>query len=169
MGAAAPIMMIASTAAGVAGQAVSGMAESRSASQQAAMAGYNASVLEANANAIEIQNKEDIKDFKTDFARFQGQQRALTAKSGTTGVTSNDIFLESAINAELDAIDLEYQGKMDSYNMRTKAFESRNLESALKAKSKNSLLQTGINATGTILGTAGSFITNKARAGAMSA
>jgi hypothetical protein len=97
------------------GSLVSGVAQSAKAHQAA-------SVDRANAQIAENQADSEAAAIRERARRLAGQNRAAAGASGVdiTGSFA-DALDDSAINAELDAMTSEYEGKMQSRNYRSQA------------------------------------------------
>lgn len=112
-------LMIASTAM----QAIGAIQQGNSAQ---AAANYNAAILDQNAT-VERQQAGAREDAKRREARMiLGSQRAAFAQSGGgMGGSAADVMQESAINAELDALTLRYEGDLRARGMNAEAAGER--------------------------------------------
>ena len=115
-------LLVASTAVSAVGAIASGNAQASAQRGQATMEAYNARVMEQNAaNARETaQNERAVASQQEDEQRRRaraviGSQAAAGAQSGVANTGSQALSLEdSATQAELDALNIRYEGQMRS-------------------------------------------------------
>ncbi len=93
---------------------------------------------------------------RTDSRKFLGRQRAAQAQSGVEGATPDAVSRQSAIDAELDALNLRYAGKLRA-NALLKGAQSdrlagRNRERNAKLQGASAILQGYANYAGAGLG-----------------
>ncbi len=107
------------------------------------MAEYNAKVAEGNAQIAEEAGRQAKKEADENATRKRqetalliGKQRATQAASGAqVGVGSSlDANLDIAERGELDALQLEEQGKWQNYNKKIDAWGARNQGAALQSQ-----------------------------------
>lgn len=56
--------------------------------------------------------------FRRSARQFLGRQQAAQAESGLAGTTPEAVARQSAIDAELDALNIKYQGKLKAWALR---------------------------------------------------
>lgn len=136
------IALVASTALSAVGAVKQGQAQSASYQAQANANEYNSIVNKNNADVAnqEANQKEELQ--RRRFNEIQGQAYAGVAQSGTGFDGSNAKVLEqNQINAELDALNVRYQGKnqangllaqseIDQYNAKTNRMNAKNAMNA---------------------------------------
>jgi hypothetical protein len=111
------LMIAAGTAAlsagvGAMGAIQQGEAQSNAMKAQADANRYNATIAKNNADAANQQAsaKEDLQ--RRHFAQVQGEANAAVAESHTGFLgTSADVLKQNAINNELDALNIRYEGQ----------------------------------------------------------
>lgn len=121
-------MMIAAGAA-VAGAGVSAMgaiqqgeAQSNAYKAQADANNYNATVARNNAISVNQQTSAKEEAQRRQFAQVQGEANAGIAQSNTGFLGTNaDILKQNAINAELDALNIRYQGQQQAAGLAAQA------------------------------------------------
>lgn len=105
------------------GSLFSAFSQMQSMQTQAAMARYQAQVSERqatvakyNAMSSEQQAAAREEQQRRHFAMLQGQAVAGLAQSGTDVSTGSnaDVLKQNDVNSELDALNIRYQGKMQS-------------------------------------------------------
>lgn len=100
---------------GAMGAIQQGEAQSNAMKAQADANNYNATIARNNADAANQQAsaKEDLQ--RRHFAQIQGEANADIAQNnvGFLG-SSEDVLKQNAINAELDALNVRYQGQQQS-------------------------------------------------------
>lgn len=113
---------------------------------------YNASMLEQSA-AVERQQTAAREDAKRRETRMVlGSQRAAFAQSGGgLGGSAADVMQQSAINAELDALTLRYEGDLRARGMQADATSER-------FAGKQAQRQGYFSAAGSILSGAGEYM-----------
>lgn len=105
--------------AGIGTSLVGGMQEA-DAMEQAA--GMNAAVMEENANIAEANTKEQESRYRRQVRRQMGSMRANVGGSGIqmTG-SALDVLADSAAEAELDALTIRHEGKLEARSLRQNA------------------------------------------------
>lgn len=99
--------------------AVGAIQQSRQAS---ATANYNARQQEVSANVARRQAAAREEMQRKEARKFLGRQRAAIAESGTGfGGTNQDIAVQSALDAELDALNIRYQGELEARGLNEQA------------------------------------------------
>jgi hypothetical protein len=114
--------------------------------QAKASADYNAKQQEVSADITRRQASEREQMQRNEARKMLGKQRAAIAESGVGfGGSSQDIYLESARDAELDALNLRYAGELEARGLIEQAKLTR-MEGRAKAQ------QAGFQAVGSVLG-----------------
>lgn len=122
LAAAAPYLTVGSAVVSAFGAIASGDQASQNADAQAAAANYNATVQRQQADqALAVANADEERQRRAGRAVL-GQQRAAIAESGGGfGGSAFDIMSDSATAAELDALNIRYQGQLQSRGFRAQA------------------------------------------------
>ena len=121
MGALAVPLMVASSAVSAVGAMRQGQAQADSYNAQAQAQEYNAVVDRNNATMAADQANAQEEQQRRHFRATQGQAVAGVAQSGTGFAGSNaDVLQQNAINNELDALTIRYEGQN-----KAKSFESQ--------------------------------------------
>ena len=124
-------------------EAASAMQQGR---QARATAEYNAKQQEVSADVARRQAAEREQMQRNETRKLLGKQRAAIAESGVGfGGSSQDIYLQSARDAELDALNLRYAGELGSRGLMGQAAAER-MEGRARAR------QAGYQAVGSVLG-----------------
>jgi hypothetical protein len=92
-------------------------------------------------------------------AQIEGAQVAAIAQSGT-GVTSGsaqDVMRQTAINDQLDRLNIRYQGKLEAHGYSTQAEEARTAQGVLRSNASNARLSGYLGAGQALLGTGTSY------------
>lgn len=139
------LMIAAGTAAlsagvGAMGAIQQGEAQSNAMKAQADANNYNAIVARNNADAANQQAsaKEDLQ--RRHFAQVQGEANAAVAESHTGFLgTSADVLKQNAINNELDALNIRYEGQQKASGLMAQSQldefnASQNMVNAANAK-----------------------------------
>jgi len=108
-----PIFQIASTAFQVIGAISDANSKSDAYESQAAWNQYNATIQRQNADASLQQSASEQARQNRRARQVMGEQRAATAQSGTGfGGSNADLLDQSATLAELDMLNIAYEGQM---------------------------------------------------------
>jgi len=112
----ASTVLLLSAATAAAGSLVSGIAQSSQSRREVAVDNTNADIAQEQAASESEAIREKAQ-------RLRGQQIAAAGASGVAldGSSFVDAMADSAINAELDALNAEYSGKLQSWNYRAQA------------------------------------------------
>lgn len=98
---------------------------------------YNAQLADANAHATLEQANAREEQQRRQFRSLQGEAIAGMAQSGTTLDGSNaDVLKQNAINNELDALTIRYEGQMQSRGLMAQAQLDRYGAEASKSNAK---------------------------------
>ena len=116
-------LLIASTAVTAVGSIAQGNAAAAQAEGQANAARYNAQINENNAQTALQAGNANEEAQRRKSAQQLGQQRAGLAENGIglDSGTATDLTEQSAMNAELDALNIRYQGKTQAQAYRSGA------------------------------------------------
>jgi len=136
------------------GTVLGGIAESQSASFQAAIANQSAQIASDNAEKAIVKAEQDQKDQDIENAALIAEQTAL---QGGTGIVSEfgsfSLARKSAKKlARKDAKNIRDFGKQTSENFRQDEANQRNTATLAKRRSKSALVSTFFSATKSILG-----------------
>lgn len=114
--------------------------------QAKAAADYNAKVDEQNATLTGQQANQREEVFRREARQTLGRQRAALAESGT-GLSGSgaDIIEDSALNLELDALNIRYQGELEARGLIEQA-------KMTKLEGRQRRANAGLQAAGSILG-----------------
>ena len=136
------IAMVASTAMAAVGAISAGNAAKAQADSQAQAATYNATMAQQNADtALQAANaNEDAQRRKS--AVEMGHMRAGMAENGIglDSGTATDLTEQSALNAEMDALNIRYQGKQQARDYQAQA--ALGTQSAAAARANGQAAQT---------------------------
>lgn len=114
--------------------------------QARATADYNARQEQIGADVTRRQAAAREELQRKEARKFLGRQRAAIAESGTGfGGSARDIAVDSALDAELDALNIRYQGELEARGLSEQAKLTR-LEGRQRAG------QYGLKAFGSVLG-----------------
>lgn len=112
-------LTIAAGVADAAGSVIEGIGAQRSAN-------YNARLADQNAGIATMQAASEEARSRNDAARLAGEQVASYGASGVTLEGSPmTVMRESAVNAEMDALSIRYQGALKSRAYRAEADQQR--------------------------------------------
>lgn len=157
------IMLVASAAVGAMSAISQANAASSQAKSQANAAEYNATVDKQRAD-VAMQQSNANEDAQRRSSRIAlGQQRAGLVESGIgTDGSAADLAGQSSLNAEMDALNIRYQGKLQASG----ALAQQGLDSysATAARSNASNIQTAgyFNAGAAALSSYGTYTNNQA-------
>lgn len=117
--------MKASTLLVGAGSFVSALGELQSAHAERFQSGLNARAAEDNAKLAIMQSIADERKFRVQFAKLQGENRALYAASGIDVNEGSplDILEESARAMEFDAQSIRREGELKSHSYKMEALQ----------------------------------------------
>lgn len=117
------IAMVASTAMAAVGAISAGNAAAAQGQAQANAANYNATMAEQNASTAQAAASANEDAARRKSAHQMGQLRAGLAENGIglDSGTATDLTEESAMNAELDALNIRYQGAQQARDYKAQA------------------------------------------------
>lgn len=118
-----PAMMIASAAISAVGAIQQGNAAKAQADSQAQAAQYNATMAAQNADTAQQAANANEEAQRRKSAGDMGRMRAGLAENGIgfDSGTATDLTESSAMNAELDALNIRYQGKQQARDYKAQA------------------------------------------------
>ncbi|WP_206141184.1 hypothetical protein [Burkholderia sp. Tr-20355] len=152
-------LTIGSAAVSTVGAISGGMAKSAQASQQAAALDRNAALSDQQAGQVYAQgvNREEAQ--RAQAGQQLGTQRAAVAESGFNPNVGSalDTQVQSTRNAELDALQLRYQGILQGQSLEDQAQQDRYAARTARASARNSLVAGGISAAASLLGGVASY------------
>lgn len=160
MGAAAVPLFVGSSLFGAFGQYQQGQEQAANLKTQSRIASRNAQLLRTQAATARQQAGLDEEAQRRDARRFLGTQRAAVGQAGIGyGGSVADLLEDSAVQAELDALNIRYGGELQATDILNQANMSDTEARILKANAKSakragvmgaatSLLQSGAQAYG---------------------
>jgi hypothetical protein len=156
--------MIAASAMQAVGAIQQGKSAQAQARANATAANYNANLRTMEAG-IARQNAGRREEQQRRAARqILGKQRAAIAQSGTLMTGSNiDITEQSEFNAELDALNIRYEGDLRSYGLLAQAEQDRYAARSYEAAGKNAMTGAYLSAGASLLSGAASASTYSAK------
>lgn len=112
--------------------------------QNAATAGdYNARMLSMQAHTAQVQSYADEQTQRRQAREVMGEQAASLAQAGGGyGGTTAGVVENSAVNAELDALNIRYGGAMKATGLMAQAYGEK---AAGRAAQTNSYFLAGAN------------------------
>lgn len=137
MGAFAVPLMIAGGVMGAMGQYQQGRQEEQNLKNQARLANRNALAAEQQARVARQQAGREEETLRKQARRQIGQQSAAIAQSGIGfGGTAGLLQEDSALQAELDALNIRYGGELEASSLLDQAKMSRYEGKILKQNAK---------------------------------
>lgn len=110
------------SAAAPAGRVVSAYGKREAAQAEANVSEYNAEIAERNAELALISAAEKERRQRVIARKTLGSIRANYGASGVTmGGSAADVMAASAAEAEMDALNIKYQGELDAMEFRERA------------------------------------------------
>ena len=158
MAAAAVPVMIATTALSTVGALSAASSAKKAAYTNASAMDQNAAVLDENAGIVTAQAGQREEAQRRSARMILGSQRAAVAEAGGgTGGTAADIMRQSAINAELDAMTIRYEGALQARGLKQEAASERRAAVNERYTWRQAKKTGYFNAAGSILSGAGSY------------
>lgn len=132
------------------GSLVQGRQDAADMEDQAKIEKYQAEIAYQNARQAGQRASAEQERSRRASRQVLGEQRAAIAQSGTTvEFGSNlDVMRQSATNAELDALNIQYAGEVERGNFMEEGKMRQYNASALKQKAKNTRRMSWFNAIG---------------------
>lgn len=158
----APLIVAGATAAmGAATSIMSGMQQAGQANAQAQAAGNEATIAQQQARtAQQVAAAQEGTQLQKN-AQIEGTQLAAIAQSGT-GVTSGSaqsVMRQTAINDQLDALNIRYQGQLQAHDYTVQAQEAQTAQGIYKSNARNAMLSGYMGAGKALLGTGTDYAT----------
>ncbi|WP_186159002.1 virion core protein, T7 gp14 family [Burkholderia gladioli] len=152
-------LALAGAAVSGAGALMSGINQSNQYSQQADALDRNAALADAQAGQVFAQGVQREETQRAQAGQQLGAQRAAVAESGfdPNSGSALDVQVQSARNAELDALQTRYQGILQGTSLEDSARQTRYQVSVARASSRSSLISGGISAAASTLGGLASY------------
>ena len=160
MAAPVPLMLIAGAMQAV-GAIAAGNAQAAQHNAQAQAAAYNANIQRQQSSAVAQQTsaREDLQ--RRQARQIIGRQVAAGAESGvniTTG-SASDLFRQSLYDAEMDALNIRYEGEMNRVGLLNQAslsdWEGRVAKKNSKTAQRAGYLNAAVSLTGAAAGAYG--------------
>lgn len=144
------------------GQFISSSAEAEAYRQEADGENYRAGIARQAAVTKGQQASAAEEALRREQRQFLGRQRAAVAESGTGfGGSNDDIMRQSMAQAELDALNIQYEGNIERLNLLEQAKMHDYNKKSLKARAKQTMRTRWISAlsagAGAYGGAGGSF------------
>lgn len=146
-----------STVVSAAGAVRSGQAQEAQAKAAAQAAEYNAQIEQqkATAEGIKTASREDLQ--RKQVRQLMGKQAAATAESGSNlNGTAGDLFRQSLYDAEMDAMNIRYEGETNRRGLIAQSGLSLYEASASRMAGKEARKSANISAAGSLIGGIGS-------------
>ncbi|MCH7275034.1 virion core protein, T7 gp14 family [Burkholderia gladioli] len=152
-------LALAGAAVSGAGALMSGINQSNQYGQQADALDRNAALADAQAGQVFAQGVQREETQRAQAGQQLGAQRAAVAESGfdPNSGSALDVQVQSARNAELDALQTRYQGILQGTSLEDSARQTRYQASVARASSRSSLISGGISAAASTLGGLASY------------
>ncbi len=137
-----------------AGALMSGINQSNQYGQQADALDRNAALSDQQAGQVFAQGVQREETQRAQAGQQLGAQRAAVAESGFNPNTGSalDVQVQSARNAELDALQTRYQGILQGTSLEDQATQQRYQAATARASSRSALISGGISAAAAALG-----------------
>ncbi|SMG01071.1 virion core protein, T7 gp14 family [Burkholderia singularis] len=132
----------------------SGISQASQYGQQADVLNRNAALSDQQAKQVYAQNVNREEAQRRQAGQQLGAQRAAVAESGFDPNSGSmlDTQVQSVRNAELDALQLRYQGLLQGESLDDQARQQHYQARVARANSRSSLLSGGISAAASALG-----------------
>lgn len=142
----------------VASQQAQASSQKKALRGQAATAEYNAEIAQVNAENALLSSSSNQLQLRREQRQFFGTQRAIAAQSGAgPGGSNRDIIEQSEDVAELDALNLAYEGELKAHGYMTQSdvdsLTARMYQSQVSGVNRAAMYST----IGTIAGTYGKY------------
>lgn len=158
LSAAAPAISLVSTAVSAFGAMQQADAQSASLRAQAQQQEYNATVARNNAKVAADQANAKEEAQRRHFNALQGQAIAGVAQSGTGFDGSNlDLLKQNAINNELDALTIRYEGQNQARGLEAQAAQDMYGASVSRMNASNAMTAGYFNAGANLLSGAAKY------------
>jgi hypothetical protein len=163
---AGPWMLVAAAAVQAVGAIQQGKAQKAQANAQATAARYNANLRTMEADIARSTAGRREEQMRRASRQVLGKQRAGIAQAGVgfTG-SSLDLMDQSSFMAELDALNVRYEGNLRSHGLMAQAQQDLYSARAYEASGKNAMKQAYISAGASLLSGAAGYAGATASAG----
>jgi hypothetical protein len=160
MAAALPLLSAASAAIGVIGTLSQASAASASARSEADAARWNAENDRQRATTSLQQANAQEELQRRNARKSAGNLRAGLVENGIAleGGTGADLVEESSLNAEMDALNIRYQGQLNAKGYNESANQNMYAASAADARAKNAKTAGYLGAAGQVLSGVGGYV-----------
>lgn len=149
-------MAWAAAALAFAGAMIQGRQEANELRQQGEVEGYHATIADQNAAVAGQQASAEQERVRRESRQVLGEQRAAIGESGTSFTGSNiDIMRQSTTMAELDALNIQYQGEMERRGFLNERDMRLYNKHAMRQKARTVMRQRWITALGAAAGSYG--------------
>ncbi len=126
--------------------AIGAVGAAQQGAQARATADYNARQQEVSAMVARDQANSREEAQRREARKLLGRSRAAVSQSGVGfGGSSQDVYQQSALDAELDALNIRYQGELEARGL----LEQAKIE---RMEGRNRARQYGYQAVGSVLG-----------------
>ena len=141
-------MMIASTVASAGSQLIGGIQEYQQGNMDAAVAGQNAQIAKDNAARARMDASRAEEAQRTQSRKAMGRAWAASAQSGAAGSGPGQgsfgaLNTQSAKEAELDALNIRYDGEMQAFGDLNQAAQFKAEQKAARQRARGGLI-TGV-------------------------
>lgn len=148
-----PILTVVSTVISAVGAISQGQAQAASYQTQANAAEYNAKIEEDNAKQAKLEASIEEEAFRRRYRQTRGTQIAAIAQAGIGFEgTGGDLIEQSDINAELDALNIRYEGEMRARQNLQQATLERYQASGARSNAKASKTAGYMTGAATLIG-----------------
>lgn len=138
------------------GALMQGAQQAQDLQQQANIEGYRAQVADMNAAVAGQQASAEIERQRREARQVMGAQAASIAQSGTAFSGSNlDIMRQSAIESELDTLNIQYAGELERRGLMNEAAMARYNQRNLKRSASQVMKTRWLSAVGAGVGAYG--------------
>lgn len=156
MAAAPAIFMLAAAAVAAYGQIQAGKAQEAGYKAQANADLYNAEIERQNAAAARLQANAREEAHRRQARQFLGEKRAALSQAGI-GLSGSaaDVYAQDAANAELDALNIRYEGELQARGLLAQSELSTYQSRVSRMNGKAAMRGAKISAASTLLAAAG--------------
>lgn len=131
------------------GKLVEGRQEAKELRAAGEVEGYHATIADQNAAVAGQQSSAEQERVRRESRQVLGEQRAAIGESGTSFTGSNiDIMRQSTTMAELDALNIQYQGEIERRGFINERDMRLYNKHALRQKARTVMRMRWLNALG---------------------
>lgn len=154
-----PFLSIASGVVGAIGTLSQAGAASATAQSQAQAAQYNATIERQRADAALQQADAQEEQSRRNSRKVIGAQRAALVENGIglDSGTGSDLVQDSTLNAEMDALNIRYQGQLNARGFNAQAALDDYSSEAAKSRADSALTAGFFGAASSVLTGAGDY------------